>query len=153
MERAGFATPGKKAVMHHQVGDHAIYMMCPPDGKDIVMLNRLRCKHAARLMDCRVDHNSNHQEALQTASTPKSALKTTATKEQPAKTVALKEPPMPALDIRKNPDALKNTRSVDTVFIGGGVLAEMKEELESNFQDISLTATVHRADLCTRGHA
>ena len=61
--------------------------------------------------------------------------------------MALKEPPeMPALDIRKNPDALKNTRTVDTVFIGGEALAEMKEELESNFQDISLTASVHRAD-------
>ena len=70
-------------------------------------------------------------------STPKSALKTTATKEQPAKWVALKEPDMPALDIRENPVALKNTRTVDTVFIGGKALAEMKEELESNFQDIS----------------
>ena len=26
-------------------------------------------------------------------------------------------------------------------------MAEMKEELESHFQDISLTASVHRADL------
>ena len=63
MERAGFATPGKKAVMHHQDGDHAIYMMCPPDGKDIIMLNRLKCKHSSKLVDCRVDHNSNLQEA------------------------------------------------------------------------------------------
>ena len=60
MERAGFATPGKKAIMHHQVGNHAIYMMSPPDGKDVLMLNRLSCKHAARLVNCRVDHNSNH---------------------------------------------------------------------------------------------
>merc|ERR1711867_47081 len=120
MDRAGFATPGKRAVIHQQVGNHAIYMMSPPDGKDIIMLNRLKCKHASKLVDCRVDHNSNHQEASQTGSTPKSALKTTATKEQPAKTVALKD-----------------TRTMDTVFIGGGALAEMKEEIESYFQDIS----------------
>ena len=120
--------------------------MSPPDGKDIIMLNRLKCKHAAKLMDCRVDHNSNHQEALQTASTPKSALKTTATKEQPAKTVALKEPLMPALDIRFNPETAKNTRSVDTIFICVETLAEMKEKLEANFQDISLNASVHRAN-------
>ena len=40
MDRAGFATPGKRAVMHQQVGNHAIYMMSPPDGKDIITLNR-----------------------------------------------------------------------------------------------------------------
>ena len=33
------------------------------------------------------------------------------------------------------------------MFIGGETLAEMKEELENNFQNISLTASVHRADL------
>ena len=31
MERAGFATPCKRAVIHQQVGNHAIYMMSPPD--------------------------------------------------------------------------------------------------------------------------
>ena len=52
-----------------------------------------------------------------------------------------------SLDVRDNPEALKNTRTMEMVFIGGKTLAEMKEELKSNFQDISLTASVHRADL------
>ena len=47
MERAGFAAPGKRAVMHQQVGNHCIYIMSPPDGKDIITLNRLKCKHLA----------------------------------------------------------------------------------------------------------
>ena len=133
--------------MHQQVGNHVIYMMSPPDAKDIITLNRLKCKHSSKLVDCRVDHNSNLQEASHAVSNPKPALKSTVTKEQPAKSVAVQEPVLPSADIRENPDALKNTRAVDTVFIGGETLAEMKEELESNFQDISLTASVHRADL------
>ena len=30
MERAGFAAPGKRVIMHQQVGDHIIYIMTPP---------------------------------------------------------------------------------------------------------------------------
>ena len=53
MERAGFAAPGKRAVMHQQVGNHVVYMMSPPDGMDIINLNRLKCKHSDKLVDCR----------------------------------------------------------------------------------------------------
>merc|ERR1711867_415862 len=66
-------------------------------------------------------------------------------KEEPPKQVSLPFNP-PALDIRYNPESAKNTRAVDHIFIGGVTLAELKEELESCFQDISLTASVHRAD-------
>ena len=127
MERAGFAAPGQRPVMHHQVGDHAIYMLAPPDGKDIIALNRLKCKHSSKLLDCRVDHNSNHQEVTLTVDNPRPALKSTATREQPAKKVAMKDPVNPSSDIRENPDALKNTRAMDTIFIGGETLSEMKE--------------------------
>ena len=146
MERAGFAAPGKRSVIHQQVGDHAIYMMSPPDGKEIIDLNRLQCKHSSKLVNCRVDHNQNLPEPTPSGSgIPKSALKTTKPKEAPAKKVALPAT-FAAQDIRFNPESAKNTKSVDTIFIGGETLAELKEELESSFQDISLTASVHRAD-------
>ena len=94
-----------------------------------------------------MDHNQNLPEDPLPTGPPKSAMKPPAAKEQPAKKVALKDPfPMPALDVCENPEAANNTRSVETIFIGGETLAEMKEELESNFQDISLTASVNRAD-------
>ena len=90
MERAGFAAPGKRSVIHQQVGDHAIYMMSPPDGKEIIDLNRLQCKHSSKLVNCRVDHNQNLPEPIPSGSgIPKSALKTTKPKEAPAKKVAL----------------------------------------------------------------
>ena len=104
MERAGFAAPGKRAVMHQQVGDHVIYMMSPPDGKELIALNRLQCRHSSKLVDCMVDHNQNLPEDTLPAGPPKSAMKVTTAKEQPTKKVALKDPfPMPALDVHENP--------------------------------------------------
>ena len=91
------------------------------------MLNRLKCKHSSKLVDCRVDHKTYPLETTLTVSTLKPALKTSANMEKPAKSVAVEETPMPATDIRRNPDALKNCGSVDTLFIGSEALAEMKE--------------------------
>ena len=71
MERAGFAAPGKRAVMHQQVGNHVIYMMSPPDGKDIINMNRLKCKHAEQLVNCRVEHKDYPQETMQVQRTLK----------------------------------------------------------------------------------
>ena len=101
MERAVFAAPGKRAVMHQQVGNHVIYVMSPLDGKDVIMLNRLKCKHSSKLVDCRVDHKNYLQEASLAVSTLKSALKTSANKDQPAKSVAIEETSMSAADIRR----------------------------------------------------
>merc|ERR1711867_382458 len=120
--------------------------MSPPDGKEIIDLNRLQCKHSSKLVNCRVDHNQNLPEPIPSGSgIPKSALKTTKPKEAPTKKVALPAT-FASQDIRFNPESAKNTKSVDTIFIGGDTLSELKKELESSFQDISLTASVHRAD-------
>ena len=132
--------------MHQQVGNHVIYMMSPPDGMDIINLNRLKCKHSDKLVDCRVEHKDYPQEAMLTVSTLKPALKDTAKPDQPAKKVAIEDVELPAADIRGYPDSLKNCRALCTLFIGGKALAEMKEELESSFQDTSSNASVHRAD-------
>ena len=58
LERAGFAAPGQKTVIHQQVGNHCVYMVTPPDGMDILKMNRIKCMHNNKLVDCRMsDHN------------------------------------------------------------------------------------------------
>ena len=138
MERAGFAAPGAREVARQFVGEQVVYMMHPPDAKEIISFNRLQCQHGGKLLDCKTaDHNKNVPEGV-ADETGK-----TMSKAAPKKVVI---PDFPARDIRDNPDALKNIRSVETVFIAGDTVAEMKEELESQFQDISLTASVHKAE-------
>ena len=100
--------------MHQQVGNHVIYMMSPPDGKDIINLNRLKCKHSEQLVSCRLEHKDYPQETM-LVSTLRPALKETAKQDQPTKKVAIENVEMPAADRRENPEALKNC----TIFISG----------------------------------
>ena len=145
MERAGFAQAGQRTVLHQKIGDHAIYMLAPPDGADIIALNRLKCKHDRKIINCRMDINCNSQEATPPVEAPKSALKSATNKGEPSKRVNVKDLNNPTADIRENPEALQNTRSVETIFIGGETIFELKTQAESQFQDTSLTASVHKA--------
>ena len=116
--------------MHQQVGNHVIYMMSPPDAKDIINMNRLKCKHSESLLNCRVEHKDYPQETVQVQRTLKPTLKEKAKTDKTAKKVAIESTVMPSANMRENPGALKNCRTLYTLFIGGEALAECKEELE-----------------------
>ena len=111
-------------------------MMSPSNGKEIISFDRLLCKHGRKLLDCKTDPNKNMVEVVaDDTQLPKP-------KANP-KMVVIEN--LLCQDIQDDPSVLKNIRGVNTIYIIGNNIVELKEDLVSQFQNISLTASVHKA--------